>query len=260
MAEGLLEIHRETDRQIGRIVEAAAPSAVLVFALHGMRPLLGVPTVLGELLQASGLAALQPSAASGRSVLQRSMETARRLSPDALKHLYHRVLSPNATFLLAQPAWPVYDWSRTRAFPLAPDQHGWVRINVAGREALGVVPPARYEETRDEVERALRGARTEAGEPIVSDVVRPPHDPSSRAPSPLPDLVAHWTEAAEAAPLHLAEPPLTSWPATGLSGQHAFEGFVLAQPHDAFELAPDGHVEAAHLQHLLRGALRRARE
>ena len=43
-------------------------------------------------------------------------------------------------------------------------------------------------------------------------------------------------------------------------GQHAFEGFVLAQPHDAFELAPDGHVEAAHLQHLLRGALRRARE
>ena len=29
------------------------------------------------------------------------------------------------------------DWSQTRAFALPSDQHGWVRINLRGREAQG---------------------------------------------------------------------------------------------------------------------------
>ena len=34
------------------------------------------------------------------------------------------------------------DWARTKAFTLRADLQGYIRINLAGREGRGLVPPA----------------------------------------------------------------------------------------------------------------------
>jgi predicted AlkP superfamily phosphohydrolase/phosphomutase len=60
-----------------------------------------------------------------------------------------------------------------RAFALPSVAHGYVRLNVRGRERDGVVPPLEYEAVCDELAgelRALRDARS--GGPLVRDVVR----------------------------------------------------------------------------------------
>src|SRR5256885_8916367 len=58
---------------------------------------------------------------------------------DALP-IYYDALRPSATRYLARPTMlPAYDWARTRAFSLPTDQHGWIRINLRGRERAGIV-------------------------------------------------------------------------------------------------------------------------
>src|SRR5436305_2772902 len=93
---------------------------------------------------------------------------AKRCAPVGLKRLYHRKLPQGMTRRLAQPTMlPAYDWNRTRAFSLPTDQHGWIRINLAGREAEGCVPTEFYEETCMEVEEKLRAITREDGRPLV---------------------------------------------------------------------------------------------
>src|SRR4051794_21015270 len=51
----LLELYRDLDEQIGRLVEAAGEDArVVVFALHGMQPAWGIPGFVDELLEHTG--------------------------------------------------------------------------------------------------------------------------------------------------------------------------------------------------------------
>ena len=79
---------------------------------------------------------------------------ARGLAPPLLKTLYHRLVPAPMVARIAGPpdAMPPYDWSRTTAFPLPTDQHGWIRINLSGRERLGIVPPEAYEQACAELE------------------------------------------------------------------------------------------------------------
>ena len=149
--------------------------------------------------------------------------------PAPVKRLYYRTLPQAATQRLARPTMmPAYDWSRTRAFALPTDQHGWVRVNLEGREALGVVKPARYDATCREVEALLRGLVTEGGRPLVREVLRTAARAEDASALSLPDIVVHWHDAAHEAPLKIK-----GWPvgaaAAGLkfTGQHALEGFCV---------------------------------
>jgi hypothetical protein len=67
-ADPLLErIYRAVDRQIGELVESVPHDTVMVFALHGMRPALGIPSFLGPLLIERGFASLSVAAQSWTS-------------------------------------------------------------------------------------------------------------------------------------------------------------------------------------------------
>ena len=232
-ARALAEICREVDASVARLVEAAGPgAAVLVFSLHGMRPTRGIPNFLGPLLCEQGFARLagwRSLSWKGRAVSL--MAAAKRRAPAPLKTLYYKSLPQSTTQRLAQPTMmPAYDWARTRAFALPTDQHGWVRINLAGREAAGRVPPAEYEPVCAQVERALRALTTRDGRPLVRDVLRTAAAAAEAAHSRLPDLVVHWDDAAFDAPLKIKGLKLEAAPA-GLkfTGQHAPEGFCVAR-------------------------------
>jgi predicted AlkP superfamily phosphohydrolase/phosphomutase len=245
---GLVDVYREVDRQIGHLADAIGEDAPLaVFSLHGMCPTRGVAlSLLGDALRELGFA--QPARRGGRTALA----AVKRRTPSALKRVYYR-RAPNAVrYRLAAPTMMApLDWSRTRAFALPTDQHGWVRVNLQGREAEGTVAPEDYESTCEELEDALRGLCTEDGRPIASNVIRA--HPGGPPPPLLPDLVVHWSDAAFDRPVRLRDPAVEAWPTAGRTGHHRSGGFFIAR---GLNRPPGEELEAAELHRVLRGACR----
>ncbi|MGH9932007.1 MAG: alkaline phosphatase family protein, partial [Pyrinomonadaceae bacterium] len=171
----LREIYREVDRQIAELLKTVGDNtAVFVFSLHGMRPAHGAPAFLGPLLCELGFARLADW--SGQSWSKRAtavMATVKRHTPQALKKLYYQTLPATTTQRLARLTMlPAYDWSQTRAFSLPTDQHGWIRVNLHGREVEGIVPVEQYDEVCGQLEHKLRSLTTHVGEPLVRNVIR----------------------------------------------------------------------------------------
>jgi predicted AlkP superfamily phosphohydrolase/phosphomutase len=250
---GLVDVYREVDRQIGRLIDAAGDdTAVLAFSLHGMRPSRGVTSLLEPVL--SELEFTQSPRGGGRSagaLARGALAAVKRSTPSALKRLYHRHVPRDTRFRLAAPTMlPVLDWSRTRAFALPSDQHGWVRVNLRGREAAGAVTPQDYERTCEELREALAELRTEDGRALVEAVEMA--DPSGAPPPLLPDLLVHWTDAAVDRPVRVSDPAVEAWPLVpDRTGQHRAEGFCLARGLDG----PLGELlEASEMHRVLAGA------
>ena len=227
----LADILREVDRQIARLVETVGDgAAVLVFSLHGMRPTGRLPAFLGPLLCETGFSRVAGWATQSWPERAFSLLAAvKRRTPTGLKRLYHRRLPREVTQRLAQPVtFQAYDWQQTRAFALPTDQHGWIRINLAGREAKGCVPVARYQEICRELEELLRSLVTEDGRPLVRDIIRTAEHGENALTQYIPDLVVHWHEHAFELPMRVRGLLLEAHPATvGLTGQHAPDGFCI---------------------------------
>jgi len=228
----LKDVYRAVDREIARLVQAMdSEGKVIVFSLHGMRPALGVPAFLGPLLCERGfarLAALRSQSWTNRALS--AFATAKRLTPAACKKIYYKLTPTAATQKLARPTMlPAYDWANTRAFSLPTDQHGWIRVNLAGREAQGSVPLEQYKETCKELEQMLRGLTTEDGQLLVADIVRTAANEADALSNPLPDLVVHWREAVFASPLKIRDSKLRVAAVGGnsITGQHATPGFCI---------------------------------
>lgn len=125
------------------------------------------------------------------------------------------------------PSWYRPHWPSMRAFALPTFSDGHVRINLAGREAHGVVAPEDYLATCDRLAEELRACRDpRTGKPAVADVTFPrrhdPHDPMA----PPPDLVVFWepnVDALEHPTAGLIGPvPLMR------TGEHSRRGFAMA--------------------------------
>ncbi len=242
----LIDVYREVDRQIGRLIETAGPEAtVVVFSLHGMRPTRGLSPVLESFLFDRGLAHLEPW--GGRSWTERGLSTLAAVKnsvPSRLKKLYHTTVPRAVRHRVAPPTTlPPYDWSRTQAFALPTDQHGWIRLNVAGREAEGIVAAERYDELCDEIEGALRALQAEDGAPVVRDVLRPPHPAGGALGRALPDLVVHWNGVDS--PVRFARAAVAAPRPSALTGQHALDGFCLMRSRHAAATAAIGEPVAA---------------
>mgnify|MGYP003694551411 CR=1 FL=1 len=107
---------------------------------------------------------------------------------------------------------PVYDWKTTRAFSLPTDQYGWIRLNLAGREAQGIVSVDQYDETCEQLEAMLLALTTESGASLVRDIVRTAASAKCALGNPLPDLVVHWEDAAFASPLRIKDSKVRAKP------------------------------------------------
>lgn len=255
----LLDVYREVDGQIGRLVEAAGNDAtVIVFSLHGMRAARGIAALLEPLLFETGLAVrsdwrMQAWTERAHSVLA----AVKRRTPPAVKNFYYKAISREIVARLAQPTMlPLYDWRKTRAFALPTDQHGWIRLNLAGREALGLVTENEYEETCDRIEEMLRELKGEDGQSLVKDVIRPASiDACGARACPLPDLVVHWTDAALSSKLKIKDRALeTSAVALKQTGQHSLEGFCIIKG-DASYRVEAGTIAASDFHSIITAAL-----
>lgn len=195
----LVDVFRAADAAVGQIVAAAPAGArTAVFSLHGMRSASGIPTILDPLLSHLGYAATpRPGRMSPRDAGRLAFAAAKRNAPERVRTAWRRRASLPLLNAIAGPtAMRAYDWDRTRAFVLPHDQHGWVRINLAGREARGTVPAAHYAGLCDELSAALLAARDDDGRPLITRVLRVADGSGGTPPPWLPDLVLHWADTA----------------------------------------------------------------
>jgi len=225
------DIYREVDQQIGKLVAAIDQKAtVMVFSLHGMRATYGVPAFLESLLCEQGYARL--AGWSTQSWTERAiamLAALKRHTPDTLKRLYYKSVPTSTTLLLARPTMmPAYDWQQTRAFALPADQHGWVHVNLIGRESQGSVRPEDYEQIRGELERMLLELQSTDGSPVVRDVIRTAQNVQEALVQQLPDLVVHWENAAFSNPLRIKGSKLLFEPVgKKFTGRHQRDGFCI---------------------------------
>jgi len=252
----LKDVHQAIDRQIGELIDSSNAGTVLVFAFHGMRPAIGFPAFLGPLLCEQGFSQLANW--RSQSWTRRGVSTfaaIKQHTPTPLKKLYYQVTPSTATYKLARPTMlPAYDWQKTRAFSLPTDQYGWIRINLMGREAEGIVHPDEYEKLCTELNETLSALASEDGELLVQDVTHTATGAESARVNPLPDLVVHWRDAAFASPLKIKGSKVSGQMISKKStGQHASPGFCIYRGNGDFGV--DGVVTAKDLWRLIAASL-----
>jgi predicted AlkP superfamily phosphohydrolase/phosphomutase len=203
----LREIFREVDRQVERLVQAAGTgTSVLVFSLHGMTPGRGAPTFLSPLMCEAGFAKLADvNGQRWGSGLLHSIRTLKKRTPSGLKKIYYRALPRETVMRLAAPTLlPPYAWKQTRAFGIVEEHLSSIRVNLAGREAEGIVNVADYESVCRETEDWLKGLRSADGLPLARKIIRTSTNAGEALNRRLPDIVVHWQDAAFASPLRIA--------------------------------------------------------
>jgi predicted AlkP superfamily phosphohydrolase/phosphomutase len=200
----LLDIFQAVDRAVGEIVAAAPPDArVVLFSDHGMEAnstdlpsLVFLPELLyrwsfpGRMGLETGVSeGLPPPVVprAGRSwtdevwarkhdpnPVTRAMR--RRLPVEFFHYMIESRLGINGIPLCPEdchlghepPMWYHPAWPRMKAFALPSFSEGYVRLNVRRRERDGIVDPADYSRTCDEVEALLHQMRNpRTGSPLV---------------------------------------------------------------------------------------------
>lgn len=94
------------------------------------------------------------------------------------------------------PMWFSPHWREMRCFALPSIAHGYVRINVRGREVHGMVAPAEYGPVCDDLSRHLRDLRdARSGRRLVKEIVRTRDVPlASGAELPDADLIVFYED------------------------------------------------------------------
>ena len=86
------------------------------------------------------------------------------------------------------------DWASTLAFAHPADNQGYVRLNLRGREANGIVDPSEAEELLSRVATGLATFRDPDGKPAVAAVEAPEGRDDGAFGDRLPDLVVRWRQ------------------------------------------------------------------
>ena len=198
----LLEVYKAIDRGIARIRAVAGNDALFMVVSGdgigdnnaGWHLLPDVLEKLGYLANA-GSALKEGGAEPTAKKRFDPVKALRDLLPKNFRKSLAGLLPTSIRDKLAQRVdMAAVDWSRTRAYCLPTDLEGCIRINLAGREPMGIVQPgAPYEALLNEIEGALIELRDPlTARPLVSRVLRSAAAfPGPRRPW-LPDLVVNW--------------------------------------------------------------------
>lgn len=247
LKDALRQVYIAADAGVGTLLEAMGQDAnVLLFSLHGMGVNNSRVDVLADMLSRV-LAGDAPDVKPG------VLDKLRALVPaDARSWIKTRLpifMQDRLTLFWRTRG---IDWSKTSAFAAFSDLYGYVRINLRGREAEGMVAPEDYDALRD---RIIAGLGTfvdeDSGEPVVETVMKIEDIyPDGAMQSHLPDILIRWTATAAARHRALISPQFgkVAWPTPGThpqgrSGNHRSQGFVIgAGPDIASVTRPGAHI------------------
>jgi predicted AlkP superfamily phosphohydrolase/phosphomutase len=225
----LRDVYEGIDEAIGRVERVAEPDArVLIFSLHGMGPNTSRALVLQDLLDRI---LHDGQSTRGSGILPRL----RTLVPLSARDRVKRRLPVPVQDRLSTFWRTRRDWSTTRAISLAADLHGYVRLNVVGREARGSILPDEYEDVCARISDGLATFRdADTGAPVVARVVkRTELFPDGECAGQLPDLLVVWgdTPASDHRLIESERFGSVDWPTPGAnpdgrSGNHRPRGWL----------------------------------
>lgn len=229
-SDALRQIYIAGDQAIGEIISQADPeTVVMVLSMHGMGFNHSRGWILPDLLRLI-LAQPRPETATF-SLLQRLREVV----PLAWRHAVKSRMPYSARRWLTRFWRSGFDWNKTKAFQLLSDTQGWVRINLKGREAKGIVELHEYDALCEKISKGLKSFKdADTGEPIVSDVFRASQILEGEKQDLLPDLIVQWANSPAAQHCAITSPEYGTvrWPTPGhnpegRSGNHLMEGFFI---------------------------------
>jgi predicted AlkP superfamily phosphohydrolase/phosphomutase len=241
MGDALLRVYRAADRAVGELIDAAGPGCdVVVFSGMGLARNVAGEEALPRMLIRLGyqVPATPPARARPLHALRQSL-------PWSIRYRLHLRLSQEARERTMERMWlEGTDWERTRAF--AEPGHGWVRLNVRGRQPRGIVAPGReYRELCDEIAAELLALEdADTGAPAVERVVHRDEFVCGPRAEEVPDLLVRWSSGGLLRALrhpragvvdeNLADTPYT---------EHSGTGFALAAgPHVRAGASAEGEV------------------
>lgn len=222
-------VYEAGDRMLGALMDRLPDVRVIAFSMHGMGPNHGdvasmvlLPELLYRAHFGKPLLAEQDWEVTRRgapildtdnlwepTVLSRfpgSNSTSSKLQRKILAVARRLGLAKGSQFSLDWMPATHYRrfWRHMPAFALPSYYDGYVRLNLAGREKHGVIPPESYEDARTKIEK-LVGECTDSvtGERITAEFTRPKNDKFDVRSSEA-DLLINWN----AAPLGLDHPTL----------------------------------------------------
>lgn len=237
MQDAVRDVYAATDRAIGRVVQAAGEETpVLVFSLIGMSHNTSrsdlLPAMLARVLAGDRSAAAAHEKLRAASLLRRAVPLPWR---QVMKGWLPMAMQDRLSLFWRTGR---ADWSSTKAISLTADVHGYVRINLRGREARGIVEPGEeYDHVCAQIAEGLLGfVDSDTGEPVLQEVRRIDElFPTGGRRDALPDLIVRWA-ASPCANTRAIESPRFGripWPTPGKnpnarSGNHTAEAFVVA--------------------------------
>jgi predicted AlkP superfamily phosphohydrolase/phosphomutase len=196
----LFTVYKEVDRAIGRIREAAGDALFMVVSGDACGANNAGWHLLPDVLEKLGylVTPKTSSEAGGAPPPSRKFDPVKALRDllpkDFRKSLARRLPTALRDKLAQRVDMAGVDWGRTRAYCLPTDLEGCIRINLKGREPMGVVEPGpQYEALLGAIEASLLELRDPTdGRQLVSRVLR--SDVAFPGPKRhyLPDLVVHW--------------------------------------------------------------------
>jgi predicted AlkP superfamily phosphohydrolase/phosphomutase len=242
--DGLLDAYLETDRAVGRLLEAAGPDTdVIVFSTIGLRPNEIAKDLLRSVLVALGYEV--PAAPTPRGRLRRiATMVGLRVLPRFLRHRVRKLVPVKAVEDAADAAWgEAIDWSRSRAVSEAEPGSSWIRLNMAGRGPQGIVTVEEREGLIAEIVADLGRLLDDAtGEPAVAEVIPVAELAPGRLSAQMPDLLVRWKPGKRIrAVRHPRVGVISDGSAPYARTEHTGAGFLVAAgPSIEAGAAPDG--------------------
>jgi predicted AlkP superfamily phosphohydrolase/phosphomutase len=249
-SHALRDLYVACDAAVGRLVKTAGDDVTkLVFSLHGM----GSNTDRHMLLQKM-LDKILCEKKSRTGLLKRLKEfipgEARiKITSNSFTHLLYKLYQ-----FTSKKQEDSKNYDRTPAFSLISDQPGYIRINLKGREASGIVNPG--QEYDNLCSRIIEGLNTfvdyDTGKPVVENIFTSEQlfKQGSRMDN-LPDMMVRWSS--EPAANHKAivsdRYGIIPWVTpgrnpSGRSGNHRSTGFLIANGH---YIKPGVKIVGAHI-------------
>jgi len=254
LEHSLDDVYQVADHAVGQLVAHTPPGTrVIVLSLHGMGPNYGwserLQSFAGSVFGSNGNAARATPLQRLKRVVPSSM------MQRAFEHLPVGV----ANQLLGLASSRMHDWQQTRWFVLPSDLSGFLRLNLRGREASGLVGPgAEARAVEEELIECFSGIEDLEGRRIVAEIERTDDSiaATDRFRRYLPDLLLIWDRlrASDTAGLRLNGRVIARWDSgrrfdSGRSGNHITEGWFAAigpglsshddpTPHDISGIVP----------------------
>ena len=227
----LLRVYQALDQAIGRILGLVDSSDVVVsvFSTHGMTRDRNQSGLVQKVMARLNQKFLGASSAESSGGWVRRL---REVIPDGLQLQAANLASDSLRqWIVEQEVIGGLDWPNTPAFALRTDIRSEIRLNIKGRERLGVLEAGstemeRYRTFLQDAFFSLRDADSE--EPLVADVVALGEIFAGPNSQLLPDYAIEWRDCPAVERVSssvLGEFCITPLSARG--GDHRDEGFVL---------------------------------